>query len=328
MVPKNRRVFWVICLVFLFCFGAAGSAFAAAKEIRYGYLVADQLHNPAVMVMKEKKLLEAAGFNVTWREYLTGAYAMPDMTAGAIDFANCGAVPVMITHAQGMKVAILAGGNQEGSSLVVSDDIKTVKDLDGKKVGTPGTGAIQDAMIAQVAADNNIKIMRVSMKVSDMPLFLQKKEVAGIIAWAPHPARAVANNFGHELLTSHDMMPGHQCCVMAAPAEMLKNDPETVRAVVKVYLEAYQWFLDNQDESIQMMAKATGMSEDIVRVALQTVKYPNPPYCNTESMEFMAKGLIETGKINAITEADLGPFIKDLYRPEMMEELTGTKRPE
>jgi NitT/TauT family transport system substrate-binding protein len=305
----------------------AGPAFVAAKDIRFAYLVTDQLHSPAAMVMKEKKLLEAAGFNVTWNEFLAGSYAMQDMVAGVIDFAVCGAVPIMITHAQSMALAILASANQEGSSLVVNTSIKTIKDLNNKKIGTPGIGSIQDAMVTRMAADNTIRIRRATMKVADMPLFLQHGEIDGFIAWAPHPTRAAEHGFGHKLLTSHDMMPGHQCCVLVTRKDTLRNDLETVSVVLKIYLDAYKWFLDNQNESVKMMAKATGMSEAIVRKALKTVKYPDPPYCNMASMRAMAQGLIETDKITSVKAADLSPFMKSLYHPELLEKFSGARQP-
>jgi len=327
MFPKHRHILSLACAAALLCIGCAGPAFAAAKEIRFGYIAADQLHSPAVLVMKEKQLLEAAGFSVTWSEFLAGAFVMQDMVAGAINFASCGAVPTMIAHAQGVKLAILASANQEGSSLVVNHAIKTVKDLHNKQIGTPGIGSLQDAIVVQMAADNGIRVRRRAMKVSDMPLFLQQGEIDGFIAWAPHPARAVERRFGHELLSSQAIMPGHQCCVLVTRADTVQNDPDTVNKLLRAYLDAYRWFLDNQDETVKMMAKAIGIQENIVRAALKTVKYPYPPYCNVASMRSMARGLVETDKITTVKAADLAPFIQDLYRPELLEKISGAKQP-
>jgi NitT/TauT family transport system substrate-binding protein len=295
------------------------------KEIRFGYLVADQLHSPAVMIMKEKKMLEAAGFKVNWGEFLAGAYLMQHFASGEIDFGSLGAVPVMITRGQGVDVVMLASANAEGSSIVVKDTIKTPKDLDAKTLGTPGIGSIQDAMVDMVAKKEKIKILHKHMKVSDMPLFLQKSEVDGFIAWAPHPARAVDLKYGHQILTSHDILPDHQCCVMVTKGEMLKKDPETVKKVMKVYLQAYEWFRANPDESIAMMAKNTGMKEEVIREALKTVKHPFPPYCNVPSLKLMAEGLVADGKIQKGVIASTDDFIKDAYRPEILEECLAKK---
>mgnify|MGYP001765754110 CR=1 FL=1 len=294
---------------------------AQQKELRFGYLVADQLHSPAVMIMKEKKMLEAEGFKVTWNEFLAGSYLMQFMTSGEVDFGSGGCVPAIITRGQGVDVVILAGANAEGSSIVVKDTIKKVTDLNGKNVGTPGIGSIQDAMVDSLARGNKIKIIHKAMKVSDMPIFLQKGEIDGFISWAPHPARAVDLKYGYQILTSHDLMPDHQCCVLVSRESTLKKDPETARKVVKTYLKAYKWFLDNQKESIAMMAAATGMKEEVVLDAMKTVKYPFPPHVNMPSVKVMTEGLIQTGKVEKDRVTDLDSFVKGIYKPEILEEL-------
>ena len=325
MFSFNRKAFFFAGVVSLFVFALSGVA--TAKEIRVGYLVADQLHHPAIMVMKQRNMLEQAGIDVKWNEFLAGSYVMQEMASGSLDFASCGAAPVAITHAQGVKLNIIAGCNQEGSALVVRNEINSIKDLEGKSIGTPGTGSIQDAMLAKLLQDNGVRARRMSMKVSDMPLFLEKGEVAGFISWQPHVARAVAQKFGKVLYTSHDMMPGHQCCVLVTTAAKVKEDPELVKKFMQVYLEAYQWFLDHPDESVQMVMKATGMSNEIIGEAMKGCLYPAPPYCNEKSIADVTEGLIATRKIIAINQEQIPAFMQELYNPSILEELTGTKRP-
>lgn len=322
---KRKQLVWALALVCMLFFGLQGPACAAEKQIRFGYLVADQLHSPAVMIMKEKKMLEAEGIKVSWGEFLAGSYLMQHMASGEVDFGSGGAVPVMITRGQGVDVVILASANAEGSSIVVKDAIKAPKDLNGKNIGTPGIGSIQDAMVEKVAKDNQVKITRKAMKVSDMPVFLNKGEIDGFMAWAPHTARAVDLKYGHEILTSHDILPGHQCCVLVTKGEMLNKDPETVRKVLKTYLKAYAWFLENKEEAIAMMAKNTGMSAEVIKLALKTVDYPNPPFVNTDSLKVMAQGLVDTGKIQQGTIKNMDDFIAATYRPAMLKELIDKK---
>ena len=325
MFSFSRKTAIAVATAMLLSLGV--SSHAEAKEIRIGYLVADQLHHPAVMVMKQRKMLEEAGLTVKWNEFLGGSYVMQEMASGSLDFASCGAAPVAITNAQGVKLNIIGSCNQEGSALVVGNNVKSIKDLEGKNIGTPGTGSIQDAMLAQLLKDNGVRARRMSMKVSDMPLFLQKGEIAGFIAWQPHAARAVAHNFGKIMYTSSDMMPNHQCCVLVTPAAKVKEDPELVRTFMKVYLDAYKWFLEHPEETVQMTMKVTGMSEDIIREAVKSCKYAPVPYCDVESIKAVTEGLISTRKIVSIKKDQVPQFMEELYNPSFVEELTGTKRP-
>jgi len=312
-------------MTFILILGLQCPANGQGKEIRFGYLVADQLHSPAVMIMKEKKMLEEAGFKVTWQEFLAGAYLMQDFASGQIDFGSLGAVPVMITRGQGVDVVMLASANAEGSSIIVKDSIKAPKDLDNKSVGTPGIGSIQDARVDMVARKENVKIRHKHMKVSDMPLFLQKGEVDGFIAWAPHPTRAVDLGYGHQILTSKDILPDHQCCVVVTKGSILKNDPAMVAKVLTVYLKAYEWFRAHPEESVAMMAEKTGMKPEVIREALKTVKHPFPPYCNAENLKLQAEGLVTSGKIQKGVITNMDDFIKGVYHPEILSECLAKK---
>lgn len=317
---KKLQVLWIAIISLVFILGFQTLVFGAEKEIRFGYLVADQLHNPAPMIMKVKKFLEAEGLKVKWGEFLAGSFLMQHLSSGEVDFGTCGAVPAMITRGAGVDVVILAGSNQEGSAMVVADHIKDVKDLNGKSIGTPGIGSIQDAMVDMVAQKYNIKIIHKHMKVSDMPVFLKKGEIDGFIAWEATPSNAVDMGYGRVLLTSHDILPEHQCCVLVAKGELLKKDPETVRKVVKAYMKAFDYLRKNRDEAISMMIKATGLSKKVIEMGLTRVTHPYPPFVNVPSLKLMADGLVKSGKIKEGIITDMDKFVADIYHPEFLRE--------
>jgi len=324
MRNKFRRLNFALAAGFLYasvfgCLSACKPA-ATTASIRFGYIAADQLHSPAVMIMKERKLLEAAGFSVEWKEYLTGAYVMQDVASDAVDYAACGAVPIMVAHANNDKMAIIAGANREGSSLVVKPSIAELGDLDGGIIGIPGHGTIQDAMAARIMKENSIYFKRVTVDVSEMPNILENGDIDGFIAWAPYPANAVLNGVGRELLTSRDMMPDHQCCVLVTKESTLKDNRKTAKKLLEIYLDAMGWFLGHPEESRKLLAKYTGLDEAVISLAGDTVNYVYPPYCNADSMLTMAEGLVETGRIS-IDESDLATFVDSLYHPELLDEI-------
>jgi NitT/TauT family transport system substrate-binding protein len=283
------------------------------KPLNFAYLVADQLHEPAPMIMKEKKFLEDEGFKVTWGEYLAGAYVMQHMAAGEIDAATCGAVPTMITQGRGVDVVMIAGSNQEGSRVVVADHIKKVEDLNGKKLGTPGIGSIQDSMIDMVERKYKIKIKHVHMKVTDMPIYLKKGEIDGFIAWEPHCSRSVDMGYGHFLLDSHDILPGHQCCVLVVQGKLIRNEPGTVRKIMRAYMRGMGYLITHPEESKELMVKYTQLSTKVVDMALPTVKHVYPPHVNVPSLKVMAEGLIKGGKIEKTRVPDIDKFVAKSY---------------
>jgi len=325
-----KKRFWVSWMA-IFAFGLFGvidgpiPIAGAAEPLHFGYLVADQLHSPGPMIMKEKGFLKDEGFEVKWSEFLAGAYAMQHFSAGEVDVVSCGAVPMMIARGSGTNVVMIASANTEGSALVVLPEVKSVKDLQDQKVGSPGLGSIQDAMLSMVEKQNNIRIQHVPIKVSDMPIYLNKKEIRGFIAWEPNCSRAVDMGYGKILLTSHDMLPNHQCCVVAVQGKMIKENPAKVKRIMKAYLRALDYANKNREETIKLMSKYTNLSESVVKTALPIVKNPYPPYVDKGSLKVMGELLIDTGKIEKDKVPDLNKLIAEVYNETFLKEAVGGK---
>ena len=326
MKSPGRTIGLLLVLGFTFLLGFQIAAGAAEKEVKFGYLVAN-IHDPFAVIMKEKKYMEAEGLKAKWGEYLAGANLMQHVASGEVDFAVLGVPPIMIARSQGVDVIILAGTNTEGSGLVVNPSIKQVKDIDGKTIGTPGIGSIQDAMLTVFEKKHNIKVKHKPVKVSDMALFLQKGEIDGFISWEPFPTNAVELGYGHMIATSHDIMPEHQCCAFITRGELIRKDPDTVRKVMRAYMKAFDFNRKNAAEVIELEEKVTGMSKKVLNKAVRNVKFPNPPFLHVPSTKELAEGLISSGKIQPENVKDVDKFLGDLYNPSFLKEyITSTTK--
>lgn len=323
---RTRNLVWAIVVSLILVVAVEAIVWAADKEITYAYIAGAQPHNPIEMIMKEKKLFEAEGIKVKWGEYLAGSFIMQYMASGEVDFAVLGIPPIMITRAQGVDVVMLASSNAEGSAIVAASSIGHVKDLNGKKVGTPGIGSIQDAMLDKVEKDYNIKMQHVSMKVSDMPLYLQKGEIDGFIAWEPVASRTVDLGYGHTVATSHDILPGHQCCAVVVRGELLKKDPALVRKVFQVYMKAFEYYRKHPEEVLELTAQKTGLSKKVIAMSLKNVQLPYPPYINVPNVKLQIEGLIQTGKIRPGAITDLNKFIELSYDQSFLKEYFGKRK--
>lgn len=324
---KKKLLVLMVMAALIVLSGLQPAAYGAGKnKIHFGYLVADQVHNFASMLMKEKKFLEEEGIEVKWGEYLAGAYLMQHLASGEVDFGTCGIVPTMITRGQGVDVVVLASGNTEGSAIIVKKEIKTPKDLDGKSIGTPGIGSIQDAMVDMVARKHKITIKKRQMSVPDMSIFLKKGEIDGFIAWSPHNEKAEALGYGHIILTSADILPGHQCCVLVAKGQLIKEEPELVKKVIRAFMKAYQYEQKHHDETIDLVVKYTNTPKDVVKKAWTLTPHPYPPYINVENTQMQAEGLIVGGKIQKDKVKDVAKFVAEMYHPEFVKEYMGKSK--
>jgi NitT/TauT family transport system substrate-binding protein len=61
-----------------------------------------------------------------------------------------------------------------------------------------------------------------------------------------------------------DIMPNYSCCRMEASSEFVKNNPVTVKLVLKVLLRAQSYYEANRNEAVALHANKIGTEEDFV----------------------------------------------------------------
>ncbi|MBI5966884.1 MAG: ABC transporter substrate-binding protein, partial [Deltaproteobacteria bacterium] len=179
--------------------------------------------------------------------------------------------------------------------------------------GTPGLGSIQDALLTMVEKKFKMKVPHVPIKVSDMPIYLQKKEIAGFIAWEPHCANTVHLGYGHSIYTSGDIFPGHQCCALGVQGKLVREKPDMVQKITKIYVDTYRFFLAHQEEMLKLMSEKTLMPVKVLKEALEYVQYPDPPYVHVESLRIFTRELIDAGKIPRDKVRDVDKFVAEIY---------------
>jgi len=297
--------------------------------LRVGHLLADQLHQPGWVVAKEKNYFADEGFEVVHREYSYGSVEMEHFAAGELDVAYVGAVPFLSARAAGVDVIAVASSNTEGSSLVVAEEIQNVTDLDGKIIGSPGIGSIQDYMLDKVKADNNIQF---SVDRAAVTLLIEKfstGEIAGYIAWEPHATRAVIQGIrgAHTLLNSSDILPGHQCCVVAVRGDWVREAPYIVRRIIRWHMKAMKWVLENPEDAEDLIANYSGLPIDLVKAAHPIVKHPYPPLVDMPSCKIMLEGQIASGKIKSENVPNIDEFLSEAINNSFVEDMSEELRP-
>jgi NitT/TauT family transport system substrate-binding protein len=137
-------------------------------NVRYGYLVND-VHELPFYVAFKKEWYSDAGINITLAEgtpFQNGAFEMQKgFKANTVDIGSLGIPPVIIHRINSndfsiddARVQVIAGMNNEGSVIVVANNIDSLKDLRGKTVGYPGPGTIQHVLFLMAADKEGVKV--------------------------------------------------------------------------------------------------------------------------------------------------------------------------
>jgi NitT/TauT family transport system substrate-binding protein len=310
----------VVAVVLIVAIGILGGLYVtgyfnpAPTNIRIGYLQGD-LHQLSLQVALSQGYFTQRGLNVTIYQYLSGPTLMQAFVAGNLDFAYVGVPPAMQAYASAIvnpnatQYPIIIGSvNQEGSALVVNPGkIESLAQLNNSVIGTPGIGTIQDVLLSIYATDHNLTITHYP---STNPQLVQQFEVGtfnGFIAWEPTPSQGVILANGTELLTSHDILPNHQCCVLVVSDKYLTAHPDVVSKVVDAHNAAMDFIATNPTQAKQIAINYTGLSAQIINMAFNDVLYSKT--VNVDSIRTFLIAKIQLGQITTVNMSQVDSFL-------------------
>lgn len=305
--------------------GAVAVAGAASSEapVRMAVLQTD-IHQLAFWVAREKGLFERHGVQVDLAGvFRAGPEVMSAFGAESLDMAYVGEAPATTAVANhAADVVVVAQVNTEGSALVIGktdDRIKTLADLVGKTVAVPGHSTVQDFLLRKALAARNVDISKINIMVVKPPEMtgaLRTGQIDAFVAWEPHPSKSATMGVGKNLLTSHEMWEGHPCCVLVADAGFLKTHREAVKSVLKAHVDATRFIRENREAAVKIGMNSTGMDEETVRRAMDTVNFTYD--LNIEGEKEYVQFLSEIGYIRV---PDVDRFVDRFITEDLLKEV-------
>jgi NitT/TauT family transport system substrate-binding protein len=197
-------------------------------------------------------LLRAEGFTDIRHVPLPPGTNTPDAIArGMVDF-GLNYAPVQVAGIdRGVAMKILAGVHVGCFELFVTDAIRTVLDLAGKKVGIQALEAPEhlffSVILANVGIDPRVQIEWVtggpvrptSDVVRPKQLFIEGK-IDAFLGFPPEPQELRAKGIGRVVVDSAVDRPWSQyfCCMLAGNTDYVENHPVATKRVVRAILKA------------------------------------------------------------------------------------------
>ncbi|MBN2487875.1 MAG: ABC transporter substrate-binding protein [Methanosarcinaceae archaeon] len=267
----------ILLLAALFVSGCAEPQEEKITELDFGYQ--PSTHQIAFMTAQEKGwwVEDLASFGIetiTDHEFPTGAPEMQAMLAGELDAAYVGAAPVISAISSGLDAKIVAGVQTQGSNLVLRPEFNYTgpEDLKGLKIATFPAGTIQDTLLRNwlrengIDPDNDVEI--VGMGPGDATTAISAGQVDAV--FLPHPAPAIIESEGNgrSVVASGEMLPNHACCVLLVSGELIRDNPELVKQIVKTHIRATEYNKAHVDEAAAIFAGKTGLEVEKVEKSL------------------------------------------------------------
>lgn len=151
-----------------------------------------------------------------------------------------------------------------GDGILASSDIKELSDLEGKSValdvGTTSHIFLLTALDKVGLTDEDINMVPVGSS-GDAGAAFVAGNVDAAVTWEPWLTKGVEEGNGHLLITSKDT-PGLILDALAFRKDFADNHPEEMQALVNGLAKAMEYYNENPEDAIKVMAEGLGMETE------------------------------------------------------------------
>lgn len=241
-MKSTKLLLWVCLALF------ALPAMAEPDVVRLGNL--KFAHYGAVSYMKE--IAPKYNLRIEERVFAKGLDIIPGILAGEIDVAASALDAAVAGRAGGAPIYVVAGFAKGGARIVARPDlnIKSIKDLKGRRVGVARGGAQELLLAAELAkygltwSDQPGKdVQIVFLPFADINQALQQKQIDAMCQSEPQSSQAINKGWGVEVMKPYDTSMGEPVRALVMTEKMYKERPDVALRFMKVFVEATRTFL-------------------------------------------------------------------------------------
>lgn len=253
-----------------------------------------------------EEALKEAGYDnvkVTFTEFESGPPENESFAAGQQDIGVMGNVPSIGGLAAGQKrtfIGISENGEKTEAVLVPPDsDIKSVADLKGKKIGLV-VGSIVQNLLYNLLKEEGLTlddVEQLNLGTGELQEALATGQVDAVATWQPMIAQI--ENAGVGVLLAD----GSGGVFLAENTIFVQDDylaanPDIVRIFMEQYARGAKEVKDNIDQYSKDYADKYGLSEELLRAALEDAQFPVAlTDVDVNDLQGTADFLYETGLI-------------------------------
>jgi NitT/TauT family transport system substrate-binding protein len=272
------------------------------------------------------ELLRAEGFTDIQHVTTSPAVMAEAIGRGDVDLSLHFVALLIPAIDAGGAITMLAGVHVGCFELFANEDIRSIRDLKGKKVGMQGVGLQQHVFVAAMAAnvgldpDKDIDWVT-SRTASAMELFAQGK-IDAFIGFPPEPQELRARKVrGHVVVNSSTDRPWSQyfCCMLAGNRDFVRKHPVATKRALRAILKATDFCVsDPAAAARRMVDRGFTARYDYALQTLKEVPYNKwRQYDPEDTIRFYALRLREVGMIKSapnklIAEAADWRFLNEL----------------
>jgi len=290
---------------------AAAWAAGATKTVRLADQPGAEVDYAAVWIAEALGHFEAEGIKIERHSYANGPAAMLDFPNQSIDAVMAAHVPFMQFAARGGEFKLIMSLTKYNAPLVGLKKYTAYKELDGKKVGSPGIGTVHDAVLGYVEETQKIKLNHVYAKITDFAVMTEKGEIEAFIGWEPASATTIALNPALHYIAQRPPIPNMESLGLVFQPKIAKDDPDLIVRFVRATLRGIAFIKSSPPEKVaELVAKKMNdpKAKPVVVTALGSVDLTDPRL-DMPSTRILLKTIAKQGKIPQELVVDVDAWV-------------------
>ena len=195
---------------------------------------------------------------------------------GTVDTCIHGIAAFLLGAAAGEPVVIVANANNGGMAVMagLNTDIKTIKDLKGKKVAI-WPGSTQEAVILERLRMEGMSIKDIQpirLQFSDHAAALARGDVDAYVGAEPAAGISLANVTGRLVEYPYSTPIGPLNMILSASEKVVKDNPARIKLVVDMHRQAVDYAMANPKEIVEMAMQKLGQQKKSIELAVPNVE--------------------------------------------------------
>jgi NitT/TauT family transport system substrate-binding protein len=190
----------------------------------------------------------------------------------SVDFGGFGIAAGTLGAAAGEPVVVVGAFCNKGMGVVskAGSDIKTVRDLRGKRVGI-WPGSTQEVFILERLRMEGMTIRDVQatrVPFGEMHAMLARGDIDAYVGAEPGPGLSISSGVGQLVEYPYSTAMGGLNMIFATHEDTAARDPELVRAMLTVHRRASEFMMANKAAVAEMTVQRLGANRAAVDHAL------------------------------------------------------------
>lgn len=261
--------------------GLSSVARAATTVVNYGG--STWLGHYSAYIAMKAGIFSQLGIDCKWQSFSTSSARMGAVLAGNVDIAGTGVVSALALMANGAKqFEIISTPNNFGKAegLLVHDNVKTLADLKGKKIGVTYASSSHVLLLdvlRQAGMDPSKDVSIINLPATELLAAYRGNQIDAAAAWTPTFDRIKAlpntklllDDASFSLFKQYQITPGPD--VLLVRSAFASAHPDVPKAFLQGISQANDMMTRSPDKAAGILVTLTGLPmEEQLAIVKQT----------------------------------------------------------